>query len=335
VFQEVRARWLGHFGPMTSTVNVIDAGLLALAIAAPWYLPRLSYLGGDFRTTAARGASAPRGGGNHPPDALFYYPLGLWKMTTLVLAVAFLVFGIVYFVRGGRGRLVLGAWLLGSYIGLTALVTGELRFFMPVLPAVALVTAAGIEEVVARLVGRLRAVIVLAVAALAGFGVFQVYAATVGIGSIGPGRRVSSYPQSGQWPWLFSQRWEYVPKLRTNASSPESFLAHVPFRKDSPITLTTLADREFTSVLELPLIRKSLVSRGHDYISTVLPAWRNFPTDIVIVQEELHARAGDPEPQFQDFLSRAGANVRYRAIYRGRVSRPSGDRDFVIYRRVQ
>ncbi|HZO97816.1 MAG TPA: glycosyltransferase family 39 protein [Gaiellaceae bacterium] len=314
--------------------NALDGVLVALAIAVPWYLPRLEFLFGDFRVAQERNALAQ--GHPHPAalsaEGLLYYVRSLWHIASLPLAVAFVAFGAVYFTRRAGARLVLGSWMAGGYLGSTALFNKETRYFAAVLPAVALATAGGMEQV-ARL-GRRRSVAMAALAAaLAAYLGTQLYGCVFGISWLPQGRMVDGVVSPHERPTLFSQRQANVRRVRRHAWDPSVLVDRIREREPTgTASVRILADRVVTSALRLPIGRATLLHAAPKLVLFEQGAPADFPTDFVVVGVPY-----GPGSERRARAALAAANVahatRYDEVYEERAGYPAADQTLVLFER--
>jgi len=187
--------------------NICFGPLLALC----WYVPRLSWFFNGYRLAEVSSHAQLQEGIGLSLLSLRYYLIGLPIVTSTVLASAFLAAALLYFVKGGRGRLLLGSWLIAGYLLLTLSPGKEPRYLLPALPAVALVTAGGLG-VLAGWGHRAFTAAGAAAAALLSFGLLQALACVIGFGWLPQGPVVPDRVGPGYWPPLVSQRVAYVPR---------------------------------------------------------------------------------------------------------------------------
>ena len=120
--------------------------LLGAAIAAPWYLAHLWTLARD--TTKFAYAVGVREG--DPPvwtaRSLLYYPRALPYAATGAWTAAFAAGALVALLRDRRRSTVPLLWLLGGGAILTLIRNKDVRYVIPMLPAVALLAAAGLTR---------------------------------------------------------------------------------------------------------------------------------------------------------------------------------------------
>jgi hypothetical protein len=133
------------------------AALHALAISAVWWWGGLDYL--HLGNVGAAGAAPGGAGGGLAAllhESLFYASAAAECCGPLLLLLS--VPGIVLALRDRRvpHRALLGVWLFGAYLLLSLLGHKLQRFFLPALPALALLTAVGLVGAWRGAVARLR-----------------------------------------------------------------------------------------------------------------------------------------------------------------------------------
>jgi len=186
----------------TGALLALTATLLALL----WYAPRLSWLRTGYQDAVTSSHLGRGEGSGLSYESVTYYVSGLWHTVSFAFAIVFVADAALYFLRGHRGRLLLGTWLAVGYICLTLAGGKEPRYMLPALPAVALVSAAGLGVPGPRV----RAASVLVATGLVGFGALQVWAVVAGIGWLPNGPFVRDAPAPHEPVAFFSQRQGYV-----------------------------------------------------------------------------------------------------------------------------
>lgn len=173
-------------------INLAIAALPALLIALPWYLPRLHWFLGYWAQDHSRAAQTEGDPKTFTPLGLLYYLIGTWHQTSLFFALLWLL-TLPFFLRSERRTLVI-IWWAGTVGLMSLLVNKDGRFLMPALPAIALMTAAGLCRL-----PRSSA----AVGAVAAFGVVQLWAVSFGVGWLPEGAPVSNgvYPDERLQPF--------------------------------------------------------------------------------------------------------------------------------------
>lgn len=159
--------------------NLALAGLPVVLIALPWYAPRLGWFLGPWAEQQSALADERGDIGTFTPFGLIYYLVGTWHQTSFALALLW-VLTLPLFLRNGRTALVIFWWAgtvaLSSFLDLK-----DSRFLLPALPAIALMTAAGLCRL-----PRSGAVLV----AVAAFGALQLWAVSFGVGWLPEGAGV-------------------------------------------------------------------------------------------------------------------------------------------------
>ena len=179
-----------------SVLSLVLALAPIFTVVAWWYVPRLDWFFGDYREIQeayARGRGDPDTLSWH---GLTYYLVGTWHQATLPFAILWVVM-LVPFMRSAPRGLVL-SWWLGVVLSSTALVLKDSRFLMPALPAIALMTAVGLD--------RVRNGTLILCAAVA-FGAVQLYAASFGSTLLPEGDVVFNRVESNERAQVFAQHW--------------------------------------------------------------------------------------------------------------------------------
>jgi len=180
-------------------VNLAIAALPALLIALPWYLPRLHWFLGYWAQDHALAAKTEGDPKTFTPLGLLYYLIGTWHQTSLFFALLWLL-TLPFFLRSERRTLVI-VWWAGTVGLMSLLVNKDGRFLMPALPAIALMTAAGLCRL-----PRSGAVTV----GIAAFGVVQLWAVSFGVGWLPEGAPVSNGVHLGERLQPFTQNYLLV-----------------------------------------------------------------------------------------------------------------------------
>jgi hypothetical protein len=183
----------------STLVNLAIAGLLAVLIALPWYLPRLHWFLGYWAQDQSYAAKMEGDPKTFTPFGLLYYVLGTWHQTSLFFALLWLL-TLPFFLRSERRTLVI-IWWAGTVALVSLLVNKDGRYLMPALPAIALMTAAGLCRL-----PRSGAVIV----GIAAFGAVQLWAASFGVGWLPEGAPVSNGVYPGERLQPFTQKYMLV-----------------------------------------------------------------------------------------------------------------------------
>jgi hypothetical protein len=174
--------------------NLGFAGALAAGVALPWWLPRMGFY---LKTYVP--AQVAWGQLNVPfapfsVSGLAYYSIGILYLTSFAFAALWLL-SLVAAGRAAAPGFVL-SWWLGSYLLLSAINIKNARFGVALLPAVALMTAAGLAS---RRWGRRLAGLAVA------FGVLQAWAISFGIDWLPRGRQAHGHTL-GEPIQVFTQR---------------------------------------------------------------------------------------------------------------------------------
>jgi hypothetical protein len=189
-------------------VNLAIAGLPALLIALPWYLPRLHWFLGPWAEEQRAFARSRGDVGTFTPFGLIYYLVGTWHQTSLALALLWIL-TLPLFLQSERRALIV-SWWAGTVALITLLDLKDSRFLMPALPAIALMTARGLCRL------RYSSAVIAAVAA---FGVVQLWAASFGVGWLPEGAPVSNGVYPGERLQPFTQNYLLV---SADTSQPDS-----------------------------------------------------------------------------------------------------------------
>jgi 4-amino-4-deoxy-L-arabinose transferase-like glycosyltransferase len=157
--------------PFTHTRNLLIACLIGGVIAGPWYIRNLANLV-SFLPVSGDIAAALEGDPAGTLEAWLYYGRQLVDQQMLTPFVALFVGGLVLLLR--RRRLdepifVIFAWLLVPYLVFSYYANKDLRYTLPYLPAIALITAIGLSEISNRKVVRV-GIVFVALYALVLFG---------------------------------------------------------------------------------------------------------------------------------------------------------------------
>ncbi len=180
----------------TTALHLGLALLPVIVVLLWWYLPRVDWFFGDYRT-AQEDYARSRG----DPDTwsllgLTYYLQGTWYQTTLLFAVLWLAM-LPFFLRAtSRGLLI--SWWAGVVLSSTFLVLKDSRFLMPALPAIALMTAIGLD--------RMRNG-VLVLAPCVAFGLLQLWGGSFGGSWLPEGDVITNRVESGKDVQAFAQHW--------------------------------------------------------------------------------------------------------------------------------
>jgi hypothetical protein len=167
-----------------------------LVVLGAWYAPRLGWFFGDYREQQEAYARARGDPSTWSVLGLTYYLRGTWHETTFELAALWVV-ALPLFLRMRKRGFVL-CWWAGVFAVSTVLVLKDSRFLMPALPAIALMTAAGLSRL------RQGAVVMAVVCA---FGLIQLWAASFGAGWLPRGDPVTNLVMRDEGIELFSQNW--------------------------------------------------------------------------------------------------------------------------------
>jgi hypothetical protein len=330
-----RSGSIGSFFQARPLRNILDAALISSAIATPWYLPRLSFLLGDYievqrRNNAGYGTEAPL----ISAKSLLYYPRSLWHIASLPLSLAFVLFGIVYVMRRGAPKLVLLSWIIGGYLAATLPVRSDTRFFVAILPAVALVTAGGMAQLARggptrRLGSRIIA------GALVSYSAIQLYGCTVGIRWLPTGPSVAAivYPND-QVAW-FSQDQAMVPRIHRHAWDPSGVVAEMKRRAGTEaISVKIIADSIVASALKLPIVRTTLTENSTKFLLFESGDRLDFPTDFIVVETPVGRDArGTADEKLAGSLG--SFDVNYRIVYEDRLIQPFAGQELFLYQRVK
>ena len=138
------ATWRGLRAPDRGArlLHLLAAVGVAAAVALPWYGPRLvglpaQFINRSFKQAAEAGRAPALSG-----SSLLFYPQWIIPQWGL-LATALLLWGIVALVRRPRARGLLWS-ALAPFLIFTLIQNKNLRYTLPLLPAAALVAAAGV-----------------------------------------------------------------------------------------------------------------------------------------------------------------------------------------------
>ncbi len=340
-------RWLGRTQPaanLPATVkrdlaalrNGFDAAIVAALLLIPWFLPRLSFILGPYQRINAQASiieGTPQG---YSFDALLYFARGLWQMTGLLPESLAIGAGLVYFVRGRRGRGLLVTWIVASYLAATFSPNKEPRYWMAALPAIGLVTAAGMQALADagrqwRQLSIATSVAVLAVG-------FSMGAATLfDIGWLPQGPEVGEKVRTTQALAIWSRRQDYAsPQVGPhtfNVDGVENWL-----RKDlagaapgSIHTVRVFAAGPVASAIGQPLLRDTILEeKPHLQIIDALDL-AAYPSDFVIQQEPI-SRHFDPDSRYERIVDQEGDQMRYVPVHIVPLGYPFSGDQIVIYR---
>lgn len=124
--------------------NGILAVLVAAAVALPWWLPQITYYLEVWVPGQVAWARAHQGAPVLSVFSIAYFSLGIWSLTSFAFAALWLA-SLSRFLRlPGRGPVL--SWWIGCYLLLTLTVVKHTRYGAVLLPAVALMTAAGLSS---------------------------------------------------------------------------------------------------------------------------------------------------------------------------------------------
>ncbi len=156
-----------HRKPVRGVLGVLLAAAVSLVVASPWWLGHLEQIA---RTFARHQLDAAQLSGNADATPAYYLSVLPWAFPLwLAPAVLLATWG---WLRGqdrgaaNRMRPVIWAWLLGGTVLVLLIKVHFMRFLLPLCPALALVTAAGLLRL--RLPWMRRAAVGLVLAAGAG-----------------------------------------------------------------------------------------------------------------------------------------------------------------------
>ncbi|MDD4899620.1 MAG: glycosyltransferase family 39 protein [Candidatus Omnitrophica bacterium] len=149
--------------------NFSIAVLIAVLIASVWYIPNFSrFLYAIFVYPQTARAVTPQ---TFSLASLFYYFFALINYQVSFSLFAAFVIGLFFFLRQEREkRLFLIFWILFAYLGCTLTNYKSPRYTIPLLPAVAMISAIGIMSIHKRMI---RVAVVAIVAAVAGIQFFS------------------------------------------------------------------------------------------------------------------------------------------------------------------
>jgi hypothetical protein len=315
--------------------NMLDAILVSTAIAIPWYLPRLNFLLGDYATIQRRNNA---GYGTDSAllslKSLLYYPRSLWHIASLPLALAFVVFGCVYLLRRGSPKLVLLSWIVGGYIAATVPARSDTRFFVAILPAIALVTAGGMAQVARG--GALRQFGVRLVAGLlVTYSAVQIYGCTVGISWLPRGKLVTDIVYPNDRPTWFSQNQTMLPRLHRRAWDPGSVVTQMKRHVGGDAaSVKIIGDTIVTSALKLPIVRATLLDKSPKFVLLESGDPLGFPADFVVVEAPV---SGQAEKVARARLAHSFdvPEVAYRLIHRETPAQPLAGQVLFLYERIK
>lgn len=172
--------------------NALDAVILGILVSLPWYLPNLPRLRSYFPENMAMGAAE-----GEPPvlslQSFIYYLRLLEGYQLFAPFFVLFLFGAARALRSrGNHDLVIFSWLIGGWLTMTLLRTKDPRFTMPLLAAVAVVTAAPLAGKLWR----------PALAGIMAIGLFQTYLVSFGFARL-PAEVVllRGYRGSLEWNW--------------------------------------------------------------------------------------------------------------------------------------
>lgn len=179
------------------SLMAVGAALAPIAVVfAWWYAPRFDWFLGDYRMIQESYADTRGDTETLTWQGLTYYLRGTWHQTTLALAVVW-VATLPFSLRAKNAGLLI-AWWAGVVVTATALVLKDSRFLMPALPAIALMTAVGLD--------RLRHGTAL-LAVVGALGLVQLYAASFGSAWLPEGHVVTNRVEDDDSVQWFAQHW--------------------------------------------------------------------------------------------------------------------------------
>jgi hypothetical protein len=175
-----RGRPLREAAPIAANLGL--ASVAAALLALPWWLPRWTYYTQEWVPAQARfSATYADAGliGTFSVASLAYYSLGLWYVASFGLTLLWWL-TLRSFLKLPERSFTL-VWWVSTYALLTVIPTKETRYAVLLLPAVALMTAGGLD--------RFRFARTAFVATIA-FGVVQAWAISFGVRWLPEGRQV-------------------------------------------------------------------------------------------------------------------------------------------------
>lgn len=167
-----------------------------LTVVVWWYVPRFDWFLGDYRKIQESYADARGDTETLTWQGVTYYLRGTWHQTTLALAVLWVA--TLPFTLRARNVGLLLVWWAGVVVTATALVLKDSRFLMPALPAIALMTAVGLDRL------RHGTALLVVVGALGGA---QLYAASFGSAWLPEGHVVTNRVEDDESVQWFAQHW--------------------------------------------------------------------------------------------------------------------------------
>lgn len=191
--------------------HYLIAALVGLAIAGLWYAPRLDWFLGEYRELQMAAEGRERQG-DPPvisPLSLVYYLFAFWHLASLGMFLLMLV-GIAHAVRVSpfSARLLLIAFV-PAYVVMTAFANKDIRFVMPLLPLLTVITAGGITHLASN-----RPPYRLALIPIGAFLVAQFFAVSYGIGWLPDRGYVANAVTAHEPLHLWTQDFQIAPRPR-------------------------------------------------------------------------------------------------------------------------
>jgi hypothetical protein len=326
-------------GNRKSLLNAVIVAAVAIAVAGPWYLPRTGWLlGGRWAESANDQAAWNALNGSHTGQNLLpsgaYFARRLWVDTSPVMVVAVVVFGTMYLVYRGKGAVVLVSWIAVPAVLLGFMPVFEPRFFMPSLPAVALMTAGGLTLSIQQF-PRIRAAVVGLFALAMAFSVFQLYAQSYGIAWLSPGVMINAVEGPNRHVELFSQQHSYVPRV-THPEFSVDKVSTALFEDMRAIgwtraTVGIFTDPVVRSALWMPILRHNLFSGQTSYLRLIDdPVGQRIVVDYVVRIEPVDRDVVGADR----YLASLKPGVRYMPVSRFDIGFSDAGPWITIYHRV-
>jgi Dolichyl-phosphate-mannose-protein mannosyltransferase/LmeA-like phospholipid-binding len=134
--------WVVWQGRSARLGRLAAALVAATALALPWYGPRLIGLPLQVMNRSFKNAALEQKAGTFSPEGLLHYPT-MFPTQFGLLAVGLFLWGLWALRRECAARAFLWIAALGPFVVFTLIQNKNLRYTLPILPAAALVAAAG------------------------------------------------------------------------------------------------------------------------------------------------------------------------------------------------
>jgi len=306
------SRWAAFIKP------VVIGGI----IASVWYLPRLRDLFGNVWHDAiiampAQGELAPTSFQGLVRYQIYYFQY-LWINTSVPLMVAFVPAGLYMLRNRIRGKYFLLSWLIGASILCGLMPAVEPRYFLPALPAVALITAAGLAGLYERGAATKWATGIVA-AGLVTWAAVQLYAQSYGVSYFPAGRMIPSRPLESSPFIVFSQHHSYVDNLsepQFNIDPIWRALRRAIIRSGRHnATVALFVPWYIRSALWLPIDTWHFRHKKPSIVAIDNPTNANRAVDYIVLAEGQDPNVVAAEPYFSGVLGRK----EYQKLWHGRI----------------